>query len=214
MLDATSNEIESTEGTIAFENPEAEWAAVLAAAPAMGRLPEMVASTYTGQGLPGDLTLEEFRQQVHDRVLTGSIFIFKLISNNVNRLFEQFDVCFGNAIDLLMDDLEEVAQQDHEEVENYSAAEVCGRLFAYIAMSVYCRHRCLNDGAENPDLIDDATGLYKDMDPWSVCQILESVYPCVNMEPTFRAEAKRHATLAAHTHIFLLLDKTQRTTQH
>lgn len=214
MLDQAKTE-ESSEAPVSefFENVEVEWAAVLAAAPAMARLPEMVAQQYLSDAYPDPKEHQELQTAVHDRVRTGLIFVFKIIKNNVNKLFENFDVRFGSAVDLLMDDLEVMVTDDPETVENYTGEQVCGRLFAYIAMEAYCQHRCKEDPNDGTG-VDDQTGFFKDMDSMAVLLILESVLSCVKMTPDFKVDTRREATLAVHTHIFLLLETNVRTVWH
>ncbi len=203
MSDQTDNVVDEV-GTFVYDNPEAEWAAVLAVAPAMDRLPDMVANTYEGYGLPQGYSVEELRSRVRDRIRTGSIFVFKLIDNNVNLLFENFSVHFGQGIDLLMDDLEVAMSSDIEAVENYTGEEVCGRLFAYIAMDIHTQNR----DKENPnlDMVDEETGLYKDMD-YTACRMhLDDVLKSVRMTPEFAAEAREWGLASIRAQIFMLAE--------
>lgn len=213
MADQADTIVEG-EGTFVYDNPEAEWAAVLAVAPAMNRLPDMVADTYQGYGLPEEVSLEELKGAVRSRVRTGSIFIFKLIKNNVNKLFENYSLHFGQGIDLLMDDLDAVMSTDMETVENYTPAEVCGRLFAYMAMDIYSRQRDEEEPDGNIDMIDDTTGFYKDMEVVGCLHHLQGVLSSVRMTLDFANEARDWATNCIHAQIFMLAEKTDKTVLH
>lgn len=196
-----------------FEDEEKEWAAVIAAAPAMARLPDMVAAQYTAEAWDEPGEDKEIQDAVRERVRSGAIFVFKLINNNVNKLFEKFDVRFGSAIDLLMDDLEATYVRDEGAVENYTGEEVCGRLFAYIAMESYCKYRAQKDPDDGSE-VDEMTGFFKNMEWLPISLILESVLDCVKMTPEFKKDVRREATLAVHTHIYLLLDAKPTTVWH
>lgn len=213
MSDQAENIIE-TDGTFVYDNPEAEWAAVLAVAPAMDRLPEMVASTYHGHGLPDGTGLEELRGAVRDRVRTGSIFVFKLLDNNVNKLFENFSIHFGQGIDLLMDDLETAMSSDMEAVENYSHEEVCGRLFAYIAMDIYTHGREEREPNATLDMFDEHTGFFKDSDLLGCIHYLEAVANSVKMAEDFGREVREWAVASIRGQIFLMADRTDKTVLH
>lgn len=218
MLDQSAQMNEATESitveVVHVENLESEWAAVLAAAPAMGRLPDMVAATYNNEeAFDSPEEMRETQEQIRSRLQLGIVFVYKVIETNLNPLFEKFDVRLGSAIDLFVDDLEASYGEDQETVENYSVEEVCGRLFGYLAMEVYCRHRCdesVDDGTE----VDDQTGFYKDMEVLPVLIALESVLDCVRMTPELKVVTRRQAQLVIHTHIFLLLDANKNTVLH
>ncbi len=213
MADQVEGRVEEL-ATFVYEDVEGEWAKVVAVAPAMDRLPDMVANTYQGHGLPKGCTVEDLRHQVRERVRTGSIFVFKLIDNNVNALFENYALHFGQGIDLLMDDLDAAISTDLEAVQNYTEAEVCGRLFAYIAMDVYGESRDEEEPDGNIDMIDENTGLYKDMDYIACLHHLNGVIASVRMTPEFTLEARQWAEFCIRAMIFLLAEKTAKTTLH
>lgn len=214
MLDQAPDTANSEEpATVLFEDEEKEWAAVTAVAPALDRLPDMVADLYGYDAEQDPAEQKEIQEAVRDRVRSGLIFVFKVIGDNVNKLFEQFDVHFGAAVDLLMDDIEATYTRDESTVEDYTGEEVCGRLFGYIAMERYCKHRSDNDPNDGSP-VDEQTGFYKNMEPMPIHLILESVLNCVRMTPEFKIGARRQASLAIHTHIFLLLDADRKTVWH
>ncbi|WJJ54887.1 hypothetical protein [Xanthomonas phage RTH11] len=198
-----------------YENAEAKWAAVLAVAPAMGRLPDMVAGHYNGDSLTGEMTVEDLQDHVRSRVQTGIMFVFDLIKDNVNTMFENFGIHFGEAIDLLMDDIEDALTSDENAIQNYTPEEVCGRLYAYVAMHVYCRDRDNRESkSEAWDLIDERTGFYTDMSLLGCEHFLAKVLSSVNMDEEFYKSTHAWAIATLHTTVFLLAPKTEHTTEH
>lgn len=192
---------------------EKAWEAVIAASPAMNRLPDMVANDYDEESYPDKVQLKEVQDATRSRVRSGILFVYTMIENNVNQLFEQFDICFGHAIDILMDDLEASYIEDETSVENYSVEEGCGRLFAYIAIDAYCCHRHdngINDGSP----IDMTTGWFQDLEALPIALVLEKVLKCVKMTPQCQADVRKEAMKVIHYYIFLLLEPDKRTVWH
>jgi len=216
MLDQaakTPDTQEDVPGSVLEMDEAQAWEAVLAASPAMGRLPDMIANQYDEESHPDIKELEEFRQEVRDRMKTGIIFAYEMLQNNLNKLFEHFDIALGGGIDILVDDIEATYERDEGSVESYSSEEVCGRLFAYIAIESYCRHRAKEVGDDGSGL-DMQTGWYKDLEPLPILIILESVIACVKMAPEFQADVRREATKVIYFQQFLLLEPDKNTRWH
>lgn len=204
---------EDTPDTDVQLDEEKVWEAVITASPAMNRLPDMVANEYDEISYPDAAQLQEVQDVTRSRVRSGIIFVYTMIENNIDKLFEQFDICLGHAIDIMMDDLEASYVEDETSVESYSVEEGCGRLFAYLAIDAYCRHRHdkeLNDGSP----IDMTTGWFKDLEALPILLLLEKVLKCVKMTPQCQADVRAEATKVIHFYIFLLLEPDKLTVWH
>lgn len=215
MLDQAAETHDSAEESVSvLEMDEAKaWEVVLATSPAMGRLPDMIANQYDEESHPDPRELAEFQEGMRERMKTGIIFAYEMLNNNLNKLFENFDIALGGGIDLLMDDIEATHERDEGSVESYTAEEVCGRLFAYIAIEAYCRHRSKEVGDDGAEL-DMQTGWYKDLEALPILILLESVLGSVKMAQAFQADVRREATKVIYFQQFLLLEPGKNTRWH
>lgn len=199
-----------------------QWQAVLATAPAMARLPDMVANQYSEERMPA-AALEEMRQHVKH----GVILLHQLIGDKINTLFEHFDVHFGVGCELLMDDVEDAFERkaeaeqaadasgeavDESQVETYTPAAICGRLFAYIAMEVYTRDRC--DSVDDGYSLDEISGFVKNMDPMVVVGLIERIIDCVELGERDSAMSREEAYSVAYGYCLHLFEPDKRTTRH
>jgi hypothetical protein len=209
---APASEEEAPATVLPFDVDKA-WETVLAVSPAMARLPDMVADEYHEEMYSDPKELKEIQGYVRDRVRSGIVFIFQVIGANINKLFENYDLCFGCALDIFMDDLEEMYEASEGNVENYAVEEGCGRLFAYIAIEAFCRDKRKNEPDDGTEL-DMTTGWFKILEPLPILAHLEGVLNCVQMTAEFRIDVRKEATKVVHFHQFLLLDPDKKTVWH
>lgn len=221
MLDQTAENTEPVEALVSEEETTATvfpfdadkaWEAVIAASPAMARLPDMVADQYDEHAYPDPKELKQVKEHTVDRVKTGITFVFEMLGDNINKLFENYDVLLGHSIEILWEDIEEVWEANDGVIENYAIEEACGRLFAYMAIEAYCRERSkdVDDGSE----VDMMTGWFKNLEPLPILAYLEGVLNCVPMTASFRADVRAEATKVIHFQHFLLLDPDKKTVWH
>ena len=83
---------EDTPDTDVQLDEEKVWEAVIPAPPAMNRLPDMVANEYDEISYPDAAQLQEVQDVTRSRVRSGIIFVYTMIENNIDKLFEQFDI--------------------------------------------------------------------------------------------------------------------------
>lgn len=200
-----------------------QWEAVLVTAPAMARLPDMVAKQYRPGEIPAEL-MEEMRTHVQH----GVILLHQLIGDKINKLFEHFDVHFGVGCEMLMEDVEsayeaneELTQQaeatgtevSEEDVETYTPAAICGRLFAYMAMEVYTRHRFIDD-VDDGSTLDEATGFVTNMEPMAITAMIDHIIDCVELGPNDSRSARLEAYPVAYGYILHLFEPGPKTTRH
>lgn len=191
---------------IALKTTAEEWQAVLATAPAVDRLPAMVVRQYPPENF-SESELGEIGQSVRN----GVVLMHKLFGDKINSLFEHFDVHFGSGCEMLMEDIESELE-DEEVVENYTPANICGRVIAYMAMDI-CTHQefaDLDDGGP----VDEATGFSKSM-PIIVAQsVVERIVACMELEASSAASVIREALVVVHGYIFILLEPDKSTVWH
>lgn len=221
MSDQVENTPSSEDGQVNLGIAE-QWDAVLATAPAMARLPDMVVGQYKGTDMPKDM-LEE----LHVHVKHGVILLHQLIGDKINKLFEHFDVHFGVGCEMLMEDVESTYESNDEitrkaeaegtevsedDVQTYTPAEICGRLFAYIAMEVYTRQWCddLDDGSS----IDEVTGFVKNMDAMVIKALIDRIVMCAELGPNDSKKVLLEAYPVAYGYILHLCEPTKTTVRH
>lgn len=215
-----SDHVEPDEGLettpIVLDSVDREWAEVVDAAPSVGRLPDEVASLCRGTGQPDESNLEEMQDVVRERVRGGVILAYRILQkDNMDRLYQAFNIHLGSAAGLMMDDLLESAanEEDSSVVENYSATELCGRFLAYVAMVAYCR-QLEHEEEIHQSRVDPITGLLKDMDVMAVSIVLQTVFKYVILPEDMMTVVRDYAMEDVHANIYLLLEPNTQTTWH
>lgn len=192
--------------TIALRSTAEEWEAVLATAPAVHRLPELVARQYPPEEFSPD-QLGEISQSVRN----GVILMHKLFGDKINSLFEHFDVHFGSGCEMLMEDMEETID-DPEVVENYTPASICGRVIAYMAMDI-CTHQEFGD-MDDGGAIDERTGFSKNMKIIVAQSVAERIVACMELDAQATHSVIREALEIVHGYIFYLMEPDSTTVWH
>ena len=158
----------SDEG-IHAQTAEQLWDEVLQTAPAMGRLPDMVAALYAPEAFENEAELHSMREDSKDLVRRGILLYYQLLGAGVlNKFFEHHDSRFGAALELVMEVMVERYEAD-EQGKNYTLEQMCGWLLGALAITrVQAAAECMDlDDLMMPatevSLTFNMTQLYLDM---------------------------------------------------
>lgn len=138
MTDSVLQQIQ-TEGRNILDETQAEkvWGEIVKTAPAIGRLPEMVASMYPEECFS---STEEFKKELalaHSRTKRGLLMFNAIFSSQgLNYFFETYDVKFGTAIDITMEYIEGDCAEEESHAKEYTRETLCGWLFANLALEI------------------------------------------------------------------------------
>ena len=131
MTDTTIPQASNEE--VKTQTVEELWDEVLHHAPAMGRLPDMVAALYPQEVFDNAEEYHEQMEQTRDFVRRGAMLFYQLVGHEVlNYLFEHYDRRFGAALEMVMEWVVDLENNDEE--KNYSLESICGWLLGALSI--------------------------------------------------------------------------------
>lgn len=118
------------------EHAEKAWGEMIQHAPAMGRLPEMVAALYVEEMFDSAQEHKEELDRVDTYLRRGLLLYYDIMGPGMNGFFEHYDAKFGNAIVMTVDQIQTHAESSEGARNKYGVETLCGWLFGYIALEV------------------------------------------------------------------------------
>jgi hypothetical protein len=206
---------ESGDSLMELQDMEGEWEAIIRQSPGLDRLPQMVADGYIEKIYQGPDTFEKFKADVAEHVRLGLILLHRLLGTPfLDRMFQHFSKRFGEAVELLMDDVAFTYQNDKDIVENYTPAQLCGRLFALLTMIIDSQHPNENDVCFDDLKFDDVTGFNLNMNPTSLLLILARVVICAELGENGTLQCYAEGRNVVLGYVFHLKETTTKTRFH
>lgn len=201
--------------TVTVDDLEADWISMIGKSPAMGRLPQMVADSYSKDFFKGPSSFEEMQLEVKESVRLGLVLLFRLFGESfLNRMFEHFSHRFGQAVEIFMEDIQLVVNDNLELADGYTLQEIAGRFFALLAMLIDSHQLPEDEALLLERKTCDRTGFNLDMNPLSVLMVMEHVIACAELEPKTQAIFYGEGRAIVLGYAFLLKEKTPQTRCH
>lgn len=118
------------------EHAEKAWGEMIKHAPAMGRLPEMVAALYVEEMFDSVEEYKEELERVDTYLRRGLLLYYEIMGPGMNGFFEHYDAKFGNAIVMTIDQIQTYTEHTEGGRNKYGVETLCGWLFGYMALEI------------------------------------------------------------------------------